>query len=132
VLSPTIELLAREGWVQSSINFSQSRVRSGAILLAALSDARLRRQLIDVHADLRNINVEELQAKLLEIVDGSSEDAEAAAIASGPERELAQPGTRAAGTKTPALDQFTVDLTAGREADRPVSARPEIRRSSTS
>ena len=29
-LSPTIELLAREGWVQSSINFQQARVRSGA------------------------------------------------------------------------------------------------------
>ena len=63
-LSPTIELLAREGWVQSSINFQQARVRSGALLLAALSDARLRRQLIDIDGDIRNINVEELQLRL--------------------------------------------------------------------
>jgi len=130
VLSPTIELLAREGWVQSSINFSEARVRSGTILLAALSDPRLRRQLVDMHGDVRNINVEELQSKLLEIVDGSSEDAESAAISSGPERELAQPGARAGGGKTPALDQFTVDLTASAREGRidPVLGRDhEIR-----
>ncbi|MEX2208185.1 MAG: type VI secretion system ATPase TssH [Myxococcota bacterium] len=130
VLSPTIELLAREGWVQSSINFSQSRVRSGTLLLAALSDARLRRQLIDVHGDVRNINVEELQSKLLEIVEGSSEDAESAASAGEAKRDLAEPGARAAGGKTPALDQFTVDLTARAKAGQidPVLGRdPEIR-----
>ncbi len=130
-LSPTIELLAREGWVQASINFSQSRVRSGTLLLAALSDTRLRRQLIDVHGDVRNINVEELQSKLLEIVAGSSEDGESAAIASETaKRDLAEPGARAGGGKTPALDQFTVDLTARARSGAidPVLGRdPEIR-----
>ena len=129
-LSPTIELLAREGWVQSSINFQQSRVRSGVILLAALSDARLRRQLIDAHAEIRNVNVEELQLRLLEIVKGSSEDAESISDSGAAAREVAQPGAAGAATKTPALDKFTVDLTAAAREGRidPVLGRDgEIR-----
>jgi type VI secretion system protein VasG len=129
-LSPTIELLAREGWVQSSINFQQTRVRSGVILLAALSDARLRRQLVDVHPELRNVNVEELQLKLLELVKGSSEDAESVTDPGATEREVAAPGPAGTATKTPALDKFTVDLTAAAREGRidPVLGRDfEIR-----
>jgi type VI secretion system protein VasG len=129
-LSPTIELLAREGWVQSSINFQQSRVRSGVILLAALSDARLRRQLIDAHPEIRNVNVEELQLKLLELVKGSTEDAESISDSGAAAREVAAPGAAGAATKTPALDKFTVDLTAAAREGRidPVLGRDaEIR-----
>ena len=129
-LSPTIELLAREGWVQSSINFQQARVRSGALLLAALSDARLRRQLIDIDGDIRNVNVEELQLRFLQIVGGSSEDQEGAAMDGPPERELAEPGAKGAGSKAPGLDKFTVDLTANAKAGKidPVLGRDfEIR-----
>src|SRR5262245_60311721 len=108
-LSPTIEQLAREGWVQASINFAQARVRSGAIFLAALADLRLRRRLVDACGELRNVNPEVLQNELLKIVAGSSEDAEVTAAEAGaPARELAPAG--AAPTRTPALDQYTIDL----------------------
>ena len=100
-LSPTIELLAREGWVQSSINFEQARVRSGALLLAALSDARLRRQLIDIDGDIRNVNVESCSCGSCRSSGGSSEDQEGAAMDGPPERELAEPGAKGAGSKAP-------------------------------
>ena len=129
-LSPTIELLAREGWVQSSINYAQARVRSGAIFLAAISDLRLRRRLVDLHPELRNVNGEVLANELLAIVGGSSEDAEASgADAGAPARELGPAGA-GIGSKTPALDQYTIDLTAAARAGKidPVLGRdPEIR-----
>ncbi|HXX46683.1 MAG TPA: Clp protease N-terminal domain-containing protein, partial [Myxococcota bacterium] len=129
-LSPTIELLAREGWVQSSINYAQARVRSGAIFLAAISDLRLRRRLVDLHAELRNVNGEVLANELLAIVGGSSEDAEASGADAGASaRELGPAGAGIA-SKTPALDQYTVDLTAAARAGKidPVLGRdPEIR-----
>ncbi|HXZ84960.1 MAG TPA: AAA family ATPase, partial [Myxococcota bacterium] len=129
-LSPTIELLAREGWVQSSINYAQARVRSGAIFLAAISDLRLRRRLVDVHPELRNVNGEVLANELLAIVAGSSEDAEASGAEPGaPARELGPAGAGLA-SRTPALDQYTVDLTAAARAGKidPVLGRDaEIR-----
>ena len=129
-LSPTIEMLAREGWVQSSINYAQGRVRSGALFLAALSDLRLRRRLVDVHPELRNVNAEALANEFLSIVAGSSEDAEASGRdADAPARELGPAGGGLA-SKTPALDQYTVDLTAAARAGKidPVLGRDrEIR-----
>ncbi len=129
-LSPTIESLTLKGWVQSSINFGQSRVRSGAILLAALSDLRLRRRLVDAHAELRNVSPEVLQNEFLDIVGGSSEDAEATAAAPGAPASDSEAARAALASKTPALDQYTVDLTASARAGKidPVLGRDrEIR-----
>jgi len=110
-LSETIETLARDAWVLASINFGLSKVRSGTLFLAALSNMRLRRRLIDIHGDIRNINVEALEQGMVDIVGGSVEDREISAISAGTERGLAQPGSAATGTATPSLDQFTIDLT---------------------
>jgi len=110
-LSETIETLARDGWVLASINHGLSKVRSGTLFLAALSNTRLRRRLIDIHDAIRNINVEALEKDLIDIVGGSVEDREVTAISAGTRRELAPPGTAVAGAATPALDQFTIDLT---------------------
>src|SRR5262249_6239029 len=109
--------------------FAQARVRSGAIFLAALADLRLRRRLVDACGELRNVSPEALQNELLTLVAGSSEDAEAtAAEPSAPARELAAPGSPL--TRTPALDQYTIDLTAAARAGKidPVLGRDaEIR-----
>jgi type VI secretion system protein VasG len=112
-LSESIEQLAREAWVLCSINYNQGKVRSGAILLAALNDSQLRRRLIEVHRSIEKINVEALSKDFLSIVEGSAEDSEVGAVGSGGvQRDLAQPGGTGAGAKTPALDQYTVDVTA--------------------
>jgi len=116
--------------VLASINYGLSRVRSGALLLAALSDARLRRRLVDIHGELQNINVEVLEKDLISIVEGSPEDSEVSGISEATGRDLAQPGTAAADSRTPALDQYCVDLTRSAREGKidPVLGRdPEIR-----
>ena len=129
-LSTTIELLAREGWVNASINFGLGKVRSGTLVLAALQDVRLRRRLVDTHGDLRNVNLEVLEQDLPRIVAGSVEDREVGGIETGPARDLSQPGTAAGSTRTPGLDKYTVDMTRAASEGRidPVLGRdPEIR-----
>jgi type VI secretion system protein VasG len=130
-LSPHIETLARDGWVLSSINFGLAKVRSGALLLAALSDARLRRRLVDADDQIRNINVEALEKEFQAIVGGSHEDREVTSISAAAARDVSTAGAAAAGpSRTPSLDQFTVDLTEEAQAGKidPVVGRdPEIR-----
>jgi type VI secretion system protein VasG len=123
-LSPEIQEVAREGWVWSSIEFGLSRVRSGTILLAALSDDRLKRRLIGIHPDIGRINVESLTGEFLDIVSGSKEDREVSAISDGTQREVGGP-TQGSGGATPALDRYTRDLTADARAGHmdPVLAR---------
>ena len=128
-LSPNIEMISRDGWVLASVGYGLAKVRSGVLLLAALSEPRLRRRLVDAHpGELANLNVETLEKEFLDIVAGSSEERESLTLAAGgAERDVAtQPG----GGSTQALDQYTVDLTqAAREGriDPVVGRDPEIR-----
>ncbi|MDH3213245.1 MAG: AAA family ATPase, partial [Myxococcales bacterium] len=129
-LSPHIEVISRDGWVLSSINYGSAKVRSGALLLAALSDASLRRRLIEACGDIRNINVESFTQDFQQIVAGSSEDREVTAIAAVAGRDVATADGPGAATQTPSLDQYTVDLTQEARAGKidPVVGRdPEIR-----
>ncbi len=113
-LSTAIEDLVREAWLLCSINFGIARVRSGAILLAALGQPRLQRRLIDIHGELRNLNVEALTKDFASIVEPSPESREVLSLATGIAREAGAPDSARAGAggATPALDQYTVDLTA--------------------
>jgi type VI secretion system protein VasG len=131
-LSHGIEDLVRDGWIQCSINYGLARVRSGAIFLAALQDARTRRRLNEVSPSLEGVNVEALAKDFATIVEPSSETREALSLATGVAREAAAPGGAQAGAggPTPSLDQFTVDLTAQAKSGKmdPVLGRdPEIR-----
>ena len=107
-LSPRIRALISEAWTIASIDFGASRVRSGHLLLALLENedlARLAQEIADV---LQKISVEDLHKRLPDLVAGSAED-KAAEQAIAP--ETMQPGITV-GSKTPALDQYTIDLTA--------------------
>ncbi len=133
-LAPSLEDVMREGWVLSSINLGTARVRSGALLLAALNDRHLQRRLLDASPDLRRIKTEVLERELAMIVAGSPEDREVFALGAGAPVAGGAPGGGAggagAGAATPALDQFTIDLTAEAQAGRvdPVLGRDaEIR-----
>ncbi len=131
-LAPTIEDLIREGWIHASINHGLSKVRSGHLLLAALSDRNLARRMRDISPDTKTIVVDILENELQDIVAGSAEDREVFHAEAGPARGVAGAGAEggAAGGPTPALDQFTVDLTAEARAGNidPVLGRdPEIR-----
>ena len=133
-LSPSLEDVMREGWVLSSINLGTARVRSGALLLGALGDRQLQRRLLDASPDLRRIRLETLEHEFAAIVAGSPEDREVFALGAGaPVGGVSAAGGAAgvgAGAATPALDQYTIDLTAEAQAGRvdPVLGRDaEIR-----
>jgi type VI secretion system protein VasG len=108
VLSPRIPRLISEAWTIASIEFGASRVRSGHLLLALLANDDLSRLARESSEVFQKISVEDLHKHLPDLVAGSGEDTAEAAVAAP---ETTQPG-RAAGSKTPALDQYTIDLTA--------------------
>jgi type VI secretion system protein VasG len=128
-LAPAIEEMARNAWLLASVNYHASRVRSGVIFLACLSDRTLSRQLFESCPELKGVAVDTLIDDLPRIVAGASEDREVFSADPGARREM---GSTAAGggAATPSLDQFTVDLTADARAGKidPVLGRdPEIR-----
>ena len=108
-LSPKIVELAQQAWVVASIEFGAPQIRTGHLLLALLTDHDLLRLARESMPDVAKISTDELKQEMRDITAGSAEDvptgrddldAGAAPAAGG-----AAPG------KTPALDQFTVDLT---------------------
>jgi type VI secretion system protein VasG len=107
-LSLRIDQLVRTAWVAASLQFQAGKVRSGVLLLALLDDEELGRLARDASREFSKVKVDVLQANLMKLVAGSSED-------EGPAAESAAgagPGARPAGvTQTPALDQYTVNLT---------------------
>ncbi len=119
-LSPQIDELVREAWLLSSIQYGQGAVRSGTLLVALLTHERLGRVARDISPELKKIKADALVEPLLAIVDGSIEDGEVAAQSVGSPATAVGAGTGAGAgdgvpskaSKTPALDQFTIDLTA--------------------
>jgi type VI secretion system protein VasG len=108
-LSPNVVDLAREAWTICSIEFGGLRSRSGHILCALLSDETLARLAHEASPEFEKISPEVLRKDLNNIVANSAEaeGATAEAAAAGPGRPAAPGGP----TKTPSLDQFTIDLT---------------------
>jgi type VI secretion system protein VasG len=107
-LSPHITRMIEQAWLLASIEFGQSQIRTGYLIQALLDDDELRRVVVGSAAELEKINADDLRVNLAALVQDS------------PESRLAHPlGTQEAGTgrplagngKTPALDQYTVNLT---------------------
>ncbi len=95
--------LVREAWLLASIEFSAPSVRSGHLLLALVARPDFARLIRDSVPDLERISADALARDLRDVSAGSSEE-EAAVSADG--AVAAAPAG-----KTPALDQFTTDLT---------------------
>jgi type VI secretion system protein VasG len=110
-LSPRVPKLIGEAWTVASIDFGVSQVRSGHLLLGLLEDDDLSRLVRESSIDLARISAEDLRRRFLDVVAGSPEDRGATALASAGAAAPGQPGA-APGSKTPALDQYTIDLTA--------------------
>jgi type VI secretion system protein VasG len=129
-LAPTIEDLVRDGWVFASINLGASRVRTGHLFLAALNDRNLNRRLLDASSLIKSVVIDTLESDFHKIVAGSPEDREVFSSDAGVQRDVMTEGGPRAGATTPALDQFTVDMTAQAREGKidPVLGRdPEIR-----
>jgi type VI secretion system protein VasG len=116
-LSPSVDRLAREAWLLASVQYGLPKVRSGVLLAALLADESLGRQAREASRELAKIPAEGLAKDLLALVAGSPED-EAGAEAA-PSSTPGAPGRPAGGpSRTPALDQYTVDLTARARAGK--------------
>jgi type VI secretion system protein VasG len=108
-LSLDILDLMREAWVLTSLEYAAYRVRSGHLLAALLADRTLSQKLRSSSPELAKIPGEQLQKDMRALIAGSSEDQAEAGEAPA---ESSGGGRAAAGdSKTPALDQFTLNLT---------------------
>ena len=130
VLSQMLVHMLTEAWLLGSVDYNAGQIRSAFTILALYSNEDLSRIVRDVSKELQKIQHDALRQNLLHIVAGSHEDAITAA-AEEPGAAAAGPGQpRAAGGKTPNLDQYTVNLTERAKAGRidPVLGRDfEIR-----
>src|SRR5262245_47912189 len=98
----------REAWSLATLTYNAGRIRSGHLLATLLTEKQLSMQLRESSPELSKIPGEKLLKDLPALVEGSAEEVGAGAAAA----EAAAPGAPAPGsTKTPALDQFTMNLT---------------------
>jgi type VI secretion system protein VasG len=100
--------LMREAWVLASLEFKTPRIRSGYLLAALMSDRNLSSRARTASAELGKIPGERLIKEVGALIEGSAEqEAETGTT-------YAEPGAAPGpipGSKTPALDQFTQNLT---------------------
>lgn len=103
--------LMREAWTSSSLNYNAYRIRSGYLLAALLADRTLVERLRGSSPELAKIPGEQLQKDVKTLIAGSIEDE--AEVGEMPAEAGGGPGGQAPvpGSKTPALDQFTLNLT---------------------
>ena len=105
-LSPGVVALAREAWLVASLDGGAARIRSGHLLVALLSDEGLSRTARESSPQLAQISAETLRRELGAICGDSAEQAADAPAEEGPAGAAVG---RAPGS--PALDQFTINLT---------------------
>ncbi len=105
-LSDVLVDLVRDAWLFASVEHGEPAVRSGHLLLAGLTNSRISQSLLSGVADLARISPSSFAGKMREITAGSVEDMPISRPSTGSGPLELKPGG-----KTPALDQYTVDLT---------------------
>ena len=106
--SPSLVRMFTEAWTIGSIDYGVTQVRSGFTVLALLANEELARMIRDVSKEFQKINAESLRKDFFSIIAGSREETVIASAQGAPSSGQGA----AAGSKTPFLDQYTVDLTA--------------------
>lgn len=109
VLSPHLPKLFEQAWLHASINSNATRIQSGHLLLALLSDPELARMIRESSREFEKISVEELKNHLTDLAMESSEAVAAEPLDMAPSA-APSPVVGKLG-KTPGLDQYTVNLT---------------------
>ncbi|HWQ53376.1 MAG TPA: type VI secretion system ATPase TssH [Bryobacteraceae bacterium] len=125
--SPSLIKMLSEAWLLGSVEYNAGQIRSGFAILALATEEDLARIMRDISKEWQKIQPEVLRKDFGNIVAGSHEETVAPAAAGAP----GVPGApRAAGGKTPNLDQYTIDLSGKAKAGKvdPVLGRDfEIR-----
>ena len=106
-LSPRIPQLINEAWTIASIECDVANIRSGHLFLAMLSNDGMASLARASSPEFAKISAEDMHKNFQKIVTGSGEDREQQSVSSV---DVGQPGATV-GSKTPGLDQFTIDLT---------------------
>ncbi|MEQ9400085.1 MAG: type VI secretion system ATPase TssH [Longimicrobiales bacterium] len=117
--SPNLVRLLESAWNVSSLHLASDRIRSGALLFAAVTHPTLRGSLQETAPTLFALNREKLEEALPELVAHSEESGDAGtggrsggkAAAGGGAATSAPSGPRRSRGGESALDRFTVDLT---------------------
>ena len=104
-LSPEVVSLAREGWLIASLEGGAARLRSGHLVAALVADDGLARTARDASPHFSRISPEALRRDLVAICAGSIEDAPVDRAGA-----TAEPGAPPRLGSSPALDQYTIDL----------------------
>ena len=107
-LSPDLIELVRDAWLLGSVEFGDRAVRTGHLLAALLTKDSLVRLAASISDEFDKISGEKLIQELPTLVANSGE----ADLPSDSGKSVSPQGRAAVGGKTPALDQYTVDLTA--------------------
>jgi type VI secretion system protein VasG len=125
-LSPAVVEAAKDAYLLASVDFNESQARSGHLLLAILSDESSRMQIISSMSELEKINPATLRNDLGKVCK-DTEEARQATTTTTTTAPAGTPGKPGGPTKTPSLDQFTIDLTAVARAGKidPVLGRDD-------
>jgi type VI secretion system protein VasG len=99
----------RESWTVTSLNYQANTIRSGYLLAALLGDNKLSRQLLDGCPALAKIPAEGFAKDVPALVQGTGEDQYE--NVAGPSVARDASGKPVGDSKTPALDQYTMNLT---------------------
>ena len=132
-ISPDLIKLAKEAWVIGSVELGGTVVRSGFLVCALMGDEVLSTLAKSASSELAKISFEQLRDNFYKFVNDSTEAGDIPASAAGSSAAASQAqggGQPGQPSPTPALDQYTIDLTARAKAGEidPVLGRdPEIR-----
>jgi type VI secretion system protein VasG len=114
VFSPHLQTLFEHAWLIASIESHDARIRSAHLLLALLTEPGLSQLAQRSSPQFARFRADELKHRLAEWTRGSAEAAEAAAPAAQGAADTQVPSgpvAPAGASSTPALDQFTTNLT---------------------
>ena len=132
VFSQHLPVLLEHAWLIASLESHATRIRSAHLLLALLTEPSLSQLAYRGSKLFVKFKLDELKHKLSELTQGSQEAAETVSAADAPapgtDEEAAEQA--AAPGKTPALDQFTTNLTQRArdgKVDPVIGRDPEIR-----
>jgi len=102
-LSPTLVKMLAEAWMLGSLEFGDTAIRTGHVLLALATNDELRRMVVDSSQELAKLSAEKLRAEFPTIVRESAEERG---------REVGpRGGAPRAGAGDGHLAQFTLNLT---------------------
>jgi type VI secretion system protein VasG len=121
MLSPEVCDLIKEGWLTASVDYNESKVRGAWLLVALLSNDALARRAVAASDEFRRMAPDVLRREAAGVFARSTESdyMPGGAAEEGTATEgQAGDGKPRGPSKTPSLDQYTVDLTARAKAGK--------------